>query len=827
MATSHPTAVRFSVLGDDRVRAMSVLRVTNIADLRSDKMGGASVCETCGCSSMTCVGHFGHIELPVPVPHPLLDGASITALPVPPTRMRQPNAEHDAALTYLLHRILRAISRWDRCAAGTDKARLSATEAVRAAVTSYFTSTAADGPAGLAARMRGKEGTLRQNLMGWRVNSCARAVVAPDPALAPWEVGVPARIAGELGLRDGDSVLMNRQPSLHRGAMMGHVARIRADDFCLTISPTVTPPYNADFDGDEMNLHVCSTASAADARFLLGVEHTIVSPSSGSVAVRPVQDACLSRYLRDGIDSGAQRSEILRHCEAYGSVAAARLLHAEQLRAHAHMEARGFSVGVDDFLPCIPVPSATRYTLGEVAASALEHVPVSNRIAQMVAAGSKGSSVNLAQLFGCVGFQTVQGKAAVPPAGSRCSAFIGRSFVEGLTQDEFWMHACAAREGMIQTAVKTADSGYLMRRMVKSLENLSVAYDDTVRSGKGVVVQFVYGCDGVDPSTARYKQPRRVEPGEAVGVTCAQAIGERLTQLTLDTFHRAGVAFKHGIMRVKVLLDASPRAPSLLRGACMPYRLLRYDLSTLIESWAPTASVPPRAALEMRLRGMTEVPAWRGTLHLTRIESMGLQPWHVAARVREQCPCLCDGTFIYATQQATGLGGAVWAGSSLVDGSVELRGRAPLDLNSYPSEPVAVAECLGIEAAGVVLQRELAPHMQGVDHRHLILLSDAMMHTGRVLGATRSGIRNTDAVSVLGRACFETGPQVLAAAAQQGAVDPLYAASSRLAIGLLPRLGSHAMSIVDSATGPLEAARDSSFMDAPPAKRGRFGAYMS
>ena len=163
----------------------------------------------------------------------------------------------------------------------------------------------------------------------------------------------------------------------------------------------------------------------------------------------------------------------------------------------------------------------------------------------------------------------------------------------------------------------------------------------------------------------------------------------------------------------------------------------------------------------------------------------------------------------------------------MVDGALELSDVPPVDnLKTYVSEPPVVAATLGIEAAAAVLQRELTPYVAGVDHRHIMLLADAMTYTGELLGATRSGLKRADAVSVLGRACFETGPQILASAATTHAVDPLYAASSRLAIGLVPRVGAHAFGVVKSVLSPVRE-RPSSFMDRPVAKRGRFGAYMN
>lgn len=819
----EPTAVCFSPLLSDDIRNMSVLQVRKADDLRSSKLGGERSCGTCGKSSLECVGHFGHIELPVEVPHPLFSDKCLSVIAVPPTRMRLPNADHDAPLTSLLHKIIRCVDRFKRSSKGTDKARASAADALKRAVVAYFTVCPSSGAAGLCARMRGKQGTLRQTLMGWRVNSCARAVVAPDPCLAPWEVGVPATVANDLKLKEGCSVLLNRQPSLHRGAIMGHVVRIRQNDSCFSISPTVTPPYNADFDGDEMNLHVCSVESAADARVLIGVENCILSSASGNAIVRPVQDACLSWWLRSGLSASEQKAIIVKSCETEGSAGAAKRMHAEQLAAFDHISRRGFSVGVDDFLDVIPVTSAGPYTLGEVAASATKHVRATNRIAQMVAAGSKGSTINLAQLFGCVGFQTVQGKPAIHPSGK--SAFIKNSFVQGMTPDEFWMHASAAREGMIQTAVKTADTGYLMRRMVKSFENISVSYDGLVRSASGQVVQFRFGEDGKDPSTARFQIMRDIEPGEAVGVVCAQSIGERLTQLTLDTFHKAGVAFKHGIHRVKSLLDAGTKTLGMWRCVEMPYRLARYDIDDVVQTWSTVDALPARALLEMRMRGMTRVPLCRATICHTWLQNHGFKVWQVAARIRETSPCVSDGKFIYSEKPVGGASGAAWAGDVIDNDSISLVSDPPLSATSFHSEPISVAATLGIEAAAAVLKKELMPYVHGVDYRHVSLLSDAMTFTGEVLGTTRGGMRRADEYSVLGRACFETGPQILAQAAVERCFDPLYSASSRMAIGMVPRLGAHACEVK---TQSLQAKHKApcSFLDQPPVKRGRFGDFM-
>ena len=78
--------------------------------------------------------------------------------------------------------------------------------------------------------------------------------------------------------------------------------------------------------------------------------------------------------------------------------------------------------------------------------------------------------------------------------------FVANSFYTGLTATEFFFHTMAGREGLVDTAVKTAQTGYMARRLMKALEDLSMHYDKTVRNSEGTVVQFSYGSDGLDPA---------------------------------------------------------------------------------------------------------------------------------------------------------------------------------------------------------------------------------------------------------------------------------------------------------------------------------------
>jgi DNA-directed RNA polymerase III subunit RPC1 len=77
--------------------------------------------------------------------------------------------------------------------------------------------------------------------------------------------------------------------------------------------------------------------------------------------------------------------------------------------------------------------------------------------------------------------------------------FVKNSFYDGLGALEFFFHTMGGREGLVDTAVKTAETGYMQRRQVKTLEDLSVKYDQTVRMSNNHIVQFTYGDDGIDP----------------------------------------------------------------------------------------------------------------------------------------------------------------------------------------------------------------------------------------------------------------------------------------------------------------------------------------
>lgn len=142
----------------------------------------------------------------------------------------------------------------------------------------------------------------------------------------------------------------------------------------------------------------------------------------------------------------------------------------------------------------------------------LEGLSPNNRFVIMVNSGSKGTDLNITQMVACVGQQTVDGKR-IPYGfenrtlphytkaddGMDARGFVSHSYIEGLSPTELFFHAMGGRIGLIDTAVKTSQTGYIQRRIIKALEDLMVQYDGTVRGAKKTIIQFVYGDDGIDP----------------------------------------------------------------------------------------------------------------------------------------------------------------------------------------------------------------------------------------------------------------------------------------------------------------------------------------
>lgn len=210
----------------------------------------------------------------------------------------------------------------------------------------------------LVDRISSKEGRIRYNLLGKRTNFSSRSVISPDPMINPEEIGVPYFVAMKLTvpekvtkwnmnylkkfvekgtkkypganyiirpdgkkkkiteetkealieeiqpgyvierhLMDGDIVLFNRHPSLHKMSLMAHKVRV-LDGLTFRLNPSVCTPYNADFDGDEMNIHVLQIEEArAEAEILMSISTQMISPRYGLSIIGAIQDGVLGNYI--------------------------------------------------------------------------------------------------------------------------------------------------------------------------------------------------------------------------------------------------------------------------------------------------------------------------------------------------------------------------------------------------------------------------------------------------------------------------------------------------------------------------------------------------
>ncbi|GMG21676.1 unnamed protein product [Ambrosiozyma monospora] len=148
----------------------------------------------------------------------------------------------------------------------------------------------------------------------------------------------------------------------------------------------------------------------------------------------------------------------------------------------------------------------------EVGEMCIRELDKSNAPLIMASCGSKGSTLNVSQMVAVVGQQIISGNRVPDGFQDRSlphflknsktpqsKGFVRNSFFSGLTPPEFLFHAISGREGLVDTAVKTAETGYMSRRLMKSMEDVSAQYDETVRNSSNGIVQFNYGGDGLDP----------------------------------------------------------------------------------------------------------------------------------------------------------------------------------------------------------------------------------------------------------------------------------------------------------------------------------------
>jgi len=299
--------------------------------------------------------------------------AVLTTLLIPPVTVRpsitlESGERSEDDLTHKLGDIIRSNQRlWENLNAGAPEVIIDDLwDLLQYHVITFFDNTISRIPPArhrsgqplktITERIKGKEGRIRNNLAGKRVNFSSRTVISPDPSLKINEVGVPYEIAEvltvkeevtslnidylkkivlsekypganyiirpdgrrkkitpelkeeiinelipgyyvERHLQDGDIVLFNRHPSLHRGSLMAHYVKVLSYR-TFRMHPAVVFPYNADFDGDEMNIHVPQTEEAkAEARILLNVTNHLISPKNNTNLIGTIGDAVTGNFI--------------------------------------------------------------------------------------------------------------------------------------------------------------------------------------------------------------------------------------------------------------------------------------------------------------------------------------------------------------------------------------------------------------------------------------------------------------------------------------------------------------------------------------------------
>ncbi|MCK8816214.1 DNA-directed RNA polymerase subunit beta' [Natroniella sulfidigena] len=586
----------------------------------------------------------------------------------------------------------------------------------------------------LSDMLKGKQGRFRQNLLGKRVDYSGRSVIVVGPDLRLDQCGLPKKMALELfkpfvmkRLVDKElahniksakgmvekldeevwdileevikehPVMLNRAPTLHRLGIQAFEP-ILVEGKAIKIHPLVCPAYNADFDGDQMAVHVPLSAEAqAEARLLMLSTYNLLSPADGEAIAVPSQDMVLGAYyltitkegatgegkffgsaadvikayendkvelqteikyrLDNGewietsvgrvifndvlpeklpfynkvFDKGELGDLITESYKKLGSNQTADILDAVKNLTFKYATKSGITIGVTD----VDIPDKKYDILEEseekvskveqqyrrglitereryqrvisiwgkakdrVTEALIDNLGEFNPIYMMATSGARGNKSQITQLGGMRGLMA-------DPSGRIIDMPIKTSFREGLTVLEYFISTHGARKGLADTALRTADSGYLTRRLVDVSQDVIVRERDcgtdegllleAIREDGEIIEPLservlgrIASVDIIDPETEQVivsegemideeaiaeieragieaveiktvltcrtkhgvcqecygrnlADRKLVNVGEAVGIMAAQSIGEPGTQLTMRTFHTGGVA---------------------------------------------------------------------------------------------------------------------------------------------------------------------------------------------------------------------------------------------------------------------------------------------
>ncbi|WVZ04486.1 hypothetical protein V8G54_025292 [Vigna mungo] len=579
--------------------------------------------------------------------------------------------------------------------------------------------------------------------------------------------------------------------------------------------------------------------------------------------------------------------------------------------------------------------------------------------------GSKGSPINISQMVALVGQQSVGGRRApngfldrsLPhfPLNAKTPAakgFVANSFYTGLSATEFFFHTMGGREGLVDTAVKTADTGYMSRQLMKSMEDLFLHYDYTVRNASGSIVQFCYGDDGMDPSgmegkngkplnfermflkskaicpikdddeilssstvcqvvqeklsefgmsrevekgvlevgfsaefveslqsfikgstklteeaftddnsqilkkfgqrisgitrrqlevflnicLSRYHS-KKMDAGAPVGATGAHSIGEPGTQMTLKTFHFAGVASMNvtlGVPRVKEIMngnkkistpiitailkrDDSANTARIVKGRIEKTNLGQVAKSIKVVLTSRLASVVITLDMERIQDAHLNIDANIVKESILQTKKTKLKPEHIKIldiKKLRVVPQDADRSKLHfqlhylkkllptVVVKAGAIPGVVveemWLEALLIMPSMgfgEVMGVEGVDgCKTLSNHILEVRETLGIEAARECIVKEIKytmvdTHGMNIDTRHMMLLADVMTSTGNILGINRFGISKMGK-SVLMLASFERTADILFQASVRGRDDSIGGVSESIIMGIPISIGT-------------------------------------
>lgn len=596
----------------------------------------------------------------------------------------------------------------------------------------------------LSDMLKGKQGRFRQNLLGKRVDYSGRSVIVVGPELKLHQCGLPKDMAVELfkpfiirklierghnktvksakkvverkdpiiweilqKIIEGHPVMLNRAPTLHRLGIQAFQP-VLIDEKAIRLHPMVCTAFNADFDGDQMAVHVpLSVEAQLEAQLLMLSSHNILSPQNGAPIVVPTQDMVLGCYYltkkRDGdLGEGMVFSSMQEVVIAYnnrkvglhakikvridgemvetttgrvifnrivpkemgyynqllvkktfggfigrmflklGNKVTAEFLDNLKEIGYRYSTAGGLSISFSDLI--VPeekeglITSANKkveailneheqgfitdterynkiidvwtHTTNDVSRALMQKLQVANQgfnsIHMMVDSGARGSQEQVRQLAGMRGLMMKPQKTLSGQSGEIIENPIVANFKEGLSVLEYFISTHGARKGLADTALKTADAGYLTRRLVDVAQDMIITEEDCgtilgihitalkdaseereplaeriagrvlqedvydprtdeliLEAGEmineekaqeiedsnidAVYIRTVLTCEAKQGVCAKcygrnLTNGKIVENGESVGVIAAQSIGEPGTQLTLRTFHLGGTS---------------------------------------------------------------------------------------------------------------------------------------------------------------------------------------------------------------------------------------------------------------------------------------------